>query len=98
MKDRGGPRNDAPRVGDRDGPGLEDSKRMGIGTFGFFRMLLFTGVRFDDGQTRNVVADLSTGNHQGVWYEDNPRRYGSHRALGLRCIGGPFEPHSSSNT
>jgi len=23
------------------------------GTFGFFRMLLFTGVRFDDGQIRN---------------------------------------------
>jgi len=33
------------------------------GTFGFFRMLLFTGVRFDDGQTRNAVADLSTGNN-----------------------------------
>jgi len=33
------------------------------GTFGFFRMLLFTGVRFDDGQIRKAVADLSTGNH-----------------------------------
>jgi len=33
------------------------------GTFGFFWLLLFPGVRFDDGQIRKAVADLSTGNH-----------------------------------
>ena len=34
-------------------------RRRAPGTFGFLRMLVFTGARSDDGQTRNAVADLS---------------------------------------
>jgi hypothetical protein len=39
-----------------------------------------------------------TGNHQGVWYEDNSFHNGSYRALGLRCFRSPFESHSSRNS